>query len=234
MKMFRLLIALLVFPFMCISCEDEPTLVADIEDANTNGLTGTRWIMLPQNINIDSESVYKSVASIEFFGSKKCLFNFSLADYTNQPITLIYNSEYNEETNKGNLLKYNVNFIVVDNELFLTEIDHEGVPHTLTFTKETDYVAPSKDCPLIGFWQGEINKGIAINQNATYYLNIIDNQRLIFYDNFTGEGSHFIVLEYQFDGKTLSFKKNNQINTFKLKKNKLESDFVTLTKSQYQ
>lgn len=226
MKLFRLLTTLLVLPFICISCEDEPTLVADVEDVNSNELTSTRWI----NINLDSKNIFSSVASIEFFGSKKCLFDYSLADYANQPNVRLYNSKYSDETNKGELPDDNIDFIVVNNELFLTKVDYNGVSHSVTFTKDIDYVAPLKDCPLIGFWQGKSKEDFPIDWNATYYLSIIDNQRLIFYNNFTDDGSYSTVLEYQFDGKILSFKKKDQIITFKLEGNKLANDYVTLSK----
>lgn len=233
MKIFRSLIVLLVLPFICISCNEDTILVADIEDLSSNKLTGSRWVMLPENISIDSGSIYSAVASIEFFGSKKCLFNYSLADYANQPIIYFYDQKYSEETNKGRLLNYNVDFIVVDNELFLTEVDYNGVAHTFTFTKDINYVAPSKDCPLIGFWQGKSNHDVITDWNGTYYLNIINNQRLIFYNNFTDD-SYSVVLEYQFDGKILSFKQKDQIITFQLKENKLVNDYATLTKGQHQ
>ena len=233
MKTIRFFLMLIVASVM-VACsnDDEPALVADVEDVSSNELTGTRWIAHPDNSNLSSGCIYTSVAYIEFFGSKKCLINRSLDYYANDPTTLFYNSEYNDETNKGKLDYYNVDFIVIDNELFLTEIDFSGDSMIYKFTKDLNYVAPAKDCSLIGYWEGDVNdEDIPESWNPKVFLKIIDNNRLLYYSNFICDGGDKTILDYTFDGKTLSFISNQNDNqSFNLKGNKLVRGSDILTK----
>lgn len=231
MKSLRLLLILLSATFI-VACsnDDEPELVAKVEDLSSNELTGTLWIAHPDNSNLSPSYNYTVVSSIEFFGSKRCLINCSLDYYANDPTIWLDYSEYNDETNTGRLDFYNVDFTIIDNDLFITEINYSGVPQIYRFTKDLNYEAPAKDCPLIGNWEGKC-KGLPAELNATAYIKIIDNKRLLYYNNFLSDTGHRIILDYTFDGKALSFitATNNHIS-LTLKGNKLIGEDVTLTK----
>ena len=231
MKSLRLLLILLSATFM-VACsnEDEPELVANVEDLSSNELTGTLWISHPDNSDLIPGGHISTIASFEFFGSKKCIANCSLDYCADEPTIWFFESEYNKETNTGRLDFLNTDFTIIDNDLFITAIDPNGVPQIYRFTKDLNYEAPAKDCPLIGNWEGKC-KGLPAELNATAYIKIIDNKRLLYYNNFLSDAGHRIILDYIFDGKTLSFinAANNHIS-FNLKGNKLIGENVTLTK----
>ena len=235
MKSLRLLLVLLSATFM-VACnnDDEPELVAKVEDLSSNELTGTLWVAHPDNSNITPWCYFTPVSSIEFFGSKMCLINCSLDYYAEDPVIHFNSSEYNDETNTGRLNHFesNFDFTIIDNDLFITEIDGYGAPQTFRFTKDLNYEAPAKDCPLIGNWQGDVNnENIPESWNPKKFLKIIDNNRLLYYSNFVLDGGYKTILNYTFDGETLSFNKtaNNHVS-FTLKGNKLIGGDVTLTK----
>lgn len=222
-----LLVAAMSAPLFSCSDDDEPTLVAEVEDEVPNKLSGTRWIADSENYTKAADEL-SSMSIIEFSSNTKCLLYCTEGYYAESPVTWYFDSNYDEEKGSISVSEVGLTFDVIDNELFCTTEDATGATVTYKFTKDLDYVAPAKDCPLIGAWRGEyVAEGLS-NQ-AMKWLKIIDNKRLLYYDNQVADAGHKMVLEYTFDGSTLTFFKHSNI-TYQLKGNKLVSDEVTLTK----
>ena len=176
MKMFRLLLVLMVIPFMCVSCEDEPVL------ETPNKLVGTRWVQSTEMQALNNPYEYNS---IEFCKNDWCICTKEIVktgmDNTTQSVTDYYfvPYTYDETTNKIWVDGHKHGVMNTDTKVCVFDLS-EQYPnnpefHCATYIQDVNYVAPEANNKL-----AHTKWAATYKTKNDYILEFLDNSRLIF------------------------------------------------------
>lgn len=215
MKTIRLFLVLFALPFMCISCEDEPT------PETPNKLVGTRWVLSSEN---PIDGFYNNYDYIEFYNNDWCIcFKGDELNYKHQ----LEQYTYDETTNKISVGRLGNGELNIENKVcvFDLTIQDSNNPElqSLSYIQDVNYVAP------------EANNKFALSKWATsyktkddYILGFLDNSRLVFkYPSELITYTQYGVHNYTYKDGVLTI---DGISTYKVDGNKIKIGNYTFQK----